>query len=72
MIFLLFLGCAPTDWELLLDLKDYVLTDSEIRTLLFVERPNPRNARYHDMKLYLRKQVSLESHFLFGGGVDKV
>ena len=33
------------------------MTDSELDKLKFVQRPNPHNANWKDMKLYLYKQV---------------
>jgi hypothetical protein len=34
-----------------------VVTDSELERLRHVQRPNPRNANWKDMKLYLYVQV---------------
>lgn len=35
----------------------YLVTDSDIRSLRFVEKPNPTNAKFRDMKLFLIKQI---------------
>jgi len=42
---------------------DYLLTDFDLKKISFIERPNPRNARFHDMKLYLLGEVPLSFYF---------
>ena len=37
--------------------QDFLVTDSELEKLRCVQRPNPHNANWKDMKLYLYKQV---------------
>jgi len=36
---------------------DFLLTDSELASLPSELKPNPRNSRFRDMRLYLLKQV---------------
>jgi len=35
----------------------YLVTDKDMRSLRFIEKPNPSNAKFRDMKLFLLKHV---------------
>jgi|UPI0004907C80 hypothetical protein len=46
--------------------KEFLLTDSLLEQLAFKEKPNPRNAFFKPMKIYLRKHVKNLAESLYG------